>query len=52
VIDIIDKGAFGSVVKAHDMKERGREVAIKLSRNKKFDVENSSVEIRILKKIN
>jgi hypothetical protein len=30
------------------MKEGGKEVAIKISRNKKFDYDNASVEIKIL----
>ena len=46
--DIIDKGAFGQVVKGIDLKERGREVALKLSRNKDFDVANAKDELRVL----
>lgn len=38
---IVDKGAFGQVVKCIDLKEGGRDVALKISRNKKFDVENA-----------
>lgn len=30
------------------MKEGGKEVAVKISRNKKFDVDNAMVEVRIL----
>lgn len=30
------------------MKEGGKEVALKISRNKKFDFDNASVEIKIL----
>lgn len=30
------------------MKENGKEVAVKISRNKKFDFDNASVEIKIL----
>lgn len=30
------------------MKDGGKEVAIKISRNKKFDFDNASVEIKIL----
>ena len=36
------------MVKCIDIKEGGKEVAVKISRNKKFDVENSEVEIKIL----
>jgi hypothetical protein len=31
-----------------DMKENGRDVALKISRNKKFDFDNATVEIKIL----
>ena len=48
VADIVDKGAFGQVVKCFDIKDGGKEVAIKISRNKKFDFDNASVEYRIL----
>lgn len=30
------------------MKEAGKEVAVKISRNKKFDFDNAAVEIKIL----
>jgi len=30
------------------MREAGKEVAIKISRNSKFDVDNAKVEVRIL----
>lgn len=33
------------------MKEGGREVAVKVSRNKKFDVDNAQVEVRILERL-
>ena len=46
--EIVDKGAFGQVVRCVDMKEGGKEVAVKISRNKKFDFENAQVEIKIL----
>lgn len=49
--EIVDKGAFGQVVKAIDMKEGGREVAVKISRNKQFDFDNGLVEYRILSTI-
>jgi len=52
VLEIVDKGAFGQVVKALDNKFDGKEVAIKISRNKRFDLENSKVEVKILEKIN
>lgn len=45
---IVDKGAFGQVARAVDMKEGGRFVAIKISRNKKFDFDNAHVEYKIL----
>ncbi len=48
VADIVDKGAFGQVVKCFDIKDGGKEVAVKISRNKKFDVDNASVEYKIL----
>jgi serine/threonine protein kinase len=51
VAEIVDKGAFGQVVKCIDMKEQGREVAVKISRNKKFDFDNGLVEYRILETI-
>jgi serine/threonine protein kinase len=36
------------VVRCFDIKEGGRDVAIKISRNKKFDVDNAQVEFKIL----
>ena len=48
VAEIVDKGAFGQVVKCFDIKDQGKEVAIKVSRNKKFDFDNGQVEYRIL----
>ncbi len=51
VMDIVDKGAFGQVVKAIDLKTCGKEVAIKISRNKKFDLDNSKVETKILERL-
>jgi hypothetical protein len=45
---IVDKGAFGQVVKCIDLKENGKEVALKISRNKKFDLDNAQVEYKIL----
>jgi dual specificity tyrosine-phosphorylation-regulated kinase 2/3/4 len=47
VLDIIDKGSFGQVVRAIDYKLK-REVAVKLSRNKKPDFQNAKVEVKIL----
>lgn len=44
----MDKGAFGQVVKCFDIKDGGREVAVKISRNKKFDFDNAQVEYKIL----
>ena len=41
VNEIVDKGAFGQVVKCFDLKEGGKEVAIKISRNKQFDFDNA-----------
>lgn len=37
------------MVRCIDLKEGGRDVALKISRNKKFDVENAQVEFKILK---
>lgn len=51
VAEIVDKGAFGQVVKCFDIKDMGKEVAIKISRNKKFDFDNGQVEYRILNTI-
>jgi dual specificity protein kinase YAK1 len=45
---IVDKGAFGQVVRCIDLKENGKEVALKISRNKKFDIDNAQVEFKIL----
>lgn len=49
---VIDQGAFGQVVKCIDYKDpEQRMVAAKISKNKKFDVDNANVEIRILEKL-
>lgn len=45
---IVDKGAFGQVVRCTDMRDGGKDVALKISRNKKFDFDNSLVEVQIL----
>ena len=44
----MDKGAFGQVIKCLDLKDNAKEVALKISRNKKFDCENAQVEYKIL----
>lgn len=49
---VIDNGAFGQVIKCIDMKDpHQRVVAAKISKNKKFDVDNANVEIKIVKKL-
>jgi len=45
---MIDKGSFGQVFQAADMKCGGRPVAIKISRNTRFDIENTRFEVRAL----
>jgi len=49
---IIDAGAFGQVMRCIDMKERGRSVAVKISKNKKQDIDNASCEAKLLTRIN
>lgn len=39
------------MVRAFDMKMSGREVALKISRNKSFDINNTKFEIKILEKL-
>lgn len=39
------------MVKCFDVKDGYKEVALKISRNKKFDVENAEVEYKILKQL-
>ena len=39
------------MVKCFDIKDGGKEVAIKISRNKKFDFDNAQVEFKILNTI-
>lgn len=52
VIRPIDKGAFGQVVKCIDYKDPSqRVIAAKISKNKKFDVDNANVEIHLLEKL-
>ena len=52
VISKIDAGAFGTVIRCRDMKSKDcQSVAVKISKNKKFDVDNANVEIRIVKKL-
>ena len=48
---IIDAGAFGQVVRCIDMKDSGRPVAIKISKNKKQETDNARVEAKLLKRI-
>jgi len=47
---VIDAGAFGQVCMCHDIKENV-DVALKISKNKKAEVENAAVEAKLLKKI-
>lgn len=52
VTKVIDSGAFGSVVMCKDCADpKDRLVAAKISKSKKFDVDNANVEIKILKKL-
>ena len=52
VIALIDAGAFGQVMKCIDFKDPGqRIVAAKISKNKKFDLDNANVEIKILEQL-
>lgn len=48
---IIDAGAFGQVLRCIDMKDGGRIVAVKISKNKKQDTDNASIEARLLNRI-
>lgn len=48
---IIDAGAFGQVMRAIDMKDGGRTVAVKISKNKKQETDNASVEANLLTRI-
>jgi nitric oxide synthase oxygenase domain/subunit len=38
-------------VKCIDLKDGGKEIALKISRNKKFDVDNAHVEVKILENL-
>ena len=49
-VNLLDKGAFGIVIKAKDCKTDGF-VAIKLSKNQAFDVKNAKVEVDLLTKM-
>jgi hypothetical protein len=52
VTKIIDQGAFGQVVCCIDYKDpKQKMVAAKLGKNKKFDVDNANVEIKILRSL-
>ena len=48
---IIDAGAFGQVVRAIDMKDCGKALAIKISKSKKQETDNARVEAKLLKRI-
>lgn len=48
----VDSGAFGQVVQCVDMKDpQRRTVAAKIGKNKKLEVDNAHVEIKLLKKL-
>ena len=52
VVRVIDAGAFGQVIKCIDFKDPQQPiVAAKISKNKKFDVDNANVEVKILRKL-
>ena len=49
ITKIVDQGAFGQVVRCIDYGDpKRRTIAAKISKNKKFDVDNANVEIRLL----
>ena len=47
----LDRGAFGQVVRCHDMRENGRLVALKISRAVKEEIDNAKVEARLLRQM-
>ena len=48
----IDKGSFGHVIQCRDLKDPKRgSVAIKISKNKKFNVDNAKIELQLIKKL-
>lgn len=50
---VIDSGSFGCVMMCLDRADPNeRIVAAKISKNKKFDIDNSLIEIKILKIVN
>ena len=49
---LIGLGAFGQVLRCLDMKENGRAVAIKVSKNGKKEVQNAQTELKILEYLN
>ena len=52
VIKVIDSGSFGVVIKCIDHKDPQKKfVAAKISKNKKFDVDNAHVECKLLNKL-
>ena len=52
MVKIIDQGAFGQVVQCIDFKDpKMKSVAAKIGKNKKFDVDNALLEVRMLKKL-
>ena len=51
VEQVFGAGAFGEVLKCRDMKENGRIVAIKISKNTKQDTENAQIEAKILERL-
>lgn len=48
---VLDKGAFGQVLRCLDMKDSGKPVALKISRDIVQEAQNAKVEARILKQI-
>ena len=52
VIRVIDSGSFGVVILCIDHKDpKKKYIAAKISKNKKFDVDNANVECKLLNKL-
>jgi|LauGreDrversion4_2_1035121.scaffolds.fasta_scaffold175841_1 hypothetical protein len=48
---VLDSGAFGQVCRCVDMRDSGKYVAVKISRDRQIEATNAQVEAKILRKV-
>lgn len=52
VIGPLDRGKFGQVINCTDSQEENKIIAIKISNDKNFDIDNAKVESKLMERLN